>query len=359
MMKYQRVVIKIGTNVITQDNGLLDLESIENLVKQISQLKKNNVEVIVVSSGAMGAGQSLIKLADKSNDVVRRQILASIGQPKLINTYSQLFAKDKYICAQILATKEDFRDRIHYLNMKNCFSALLKDNIVPIVNENDVVSVTELMFTDNDELAGLIATMMNVDALIILTNVDGIFDGNPKDKNAKLIPVISSEQTNFSAYVSSEKSQFGRGGMITKCGIGHKVSLTGIVTHIANGKSENIILDIYDQKDVGTKFLPAKEKSNIKKWIAYSEGYEKGIIYINHGAEKMLLSSDKATSILPIGIIKIDGSFEKGDIVKVSNENNENIALGIAQYSSEKAIDLIGKKAQKPIIHYDYLFLKV
>ena len=283
----------------------------------------------------------------------------SVVEIKLINTYSELFSKYTYICAQILATKEDFRDRIHYLNMKNCFSALLKDNIVPIVNENDVVSVTELMFTDNDELAGLIATMMNVDALIILTNVDGIFDGNPKDKNAKLISIINSEQTNFSDYVSTEKSQFGRGGMITKCGIGHKVSLTGITTHIANGKSKDVILDIYHQKEVGTKFLPAKEKSNIKKWIAYSEGYEKGIIYINHGAEKMLLSSDKAISILPVGITKIDGDFDKGDIVKVCNENNENIALGITQYNSNKARELIGKKAQKPLIHYDYLFLKV
>ncbi len=296
--KYKRIVVKIGTNVITRENGLLDLDVLQNIVRQISELKKQHLEIIVVSSGAMGAGRSLVKLSEKSNDVVRRQILASIGQPKLINTYAELFSKYNYICAQILATKEDFRDRIHYLNMKNCFTALLHDNIVPIVNENDVVSVTELMFTDNDELAGLIASMMNVDALVLLTNVNGIYDGNPKDKDAKLISTIDAAKSNFQSYISPEKSLFGRGGMITKCGIGHKMSLVGITTHIANGREENILSDIYNKKQVGTTFLLKKDASSVKRWIAHSEGYEKGSVFINNGAASALTSGNKANSLL-------------------------------------------------------------
>lgn len=356
---YKRIVIKVGTNVITKENGLLDLDVLENLVFQISELKKQQAEVILVSSGAMGAGRGLVKLDSKTNDVVKRQILASIGQPKLINTYSQIFSKYDYLCAQILATKEDFRDRIHYLNMKNCFNALLQDNIVPIVNENDVVSVTELMFTDNDELAGLISSMMSVDLMIILTNVDGVYNGNPNDKNSSLIHTIDLEETNFKNYVSSEKSLFGRGGMITKCSISHKLALEGIVTHIANGKTENILLDIYNNKKVGTKFVTQKSLSGIKRWIAHSEGYEKGQIYINRGAEEALISKNKAMSILPIGITKIEGEFEKGDIIKICSESGTNLGLGIAKYNSKKAISVIGQSGQKALVHYDYLFLNI
>ncbi|MEK7434462.1 MAG: glutamate 5-kinase [Cyanobacteriota bacterium] len=355
--QYKKIVVKIGTNVLTKLNGLLDQKVMYDLVLQVIELKKQNIDVILVTSGAMGAGRSMIKLSEKMNDVVKRQILASVGQPKLINTYSNFFSEFNYLCAQILATKEDFRDRIHYLNMKNCFNALFQDNIVPIVNENDVVSVTELMFTDNDELAGLIASMMSVDALILLTNVDGIFDGNPYDKDSKVIPIIESD-SKIKNHISPEKSQFGRGGMVTKCNIAHKMSLVGITTHIANGKTPNVLIDICNKKEIGTKFLFQKDASNVKKWIAHSEGYEKGIVYINQGASDALFSKDKAISLLPVGIEKIDGVFEKGDIIKVCNTNKEVLALGMAQYSSNKANTLIGQKGQKPLIHYDYLFLK-
>lgn len=361
-MQYKKVVIKVGTNVISQENGLLDLEIIENLVEQIAFLKKNNTDVILVSSGAVGAGRSMTKLNDNLNTVVKRQILASIGQPKLLNIYSEIFEKYNYICAQILATKEDFRDRLHYLNMKNCFNALLQDNIIPIVNENDVVSVTELMFTDNDELAGLIASMMNVDALIILTNVDGVYKGNPKDKDSVLIEEIDFNnielKSEYKQFISPEKSQFGRGGMLTKYGIGEKMSSIGISTHIINGKSKNNLKDLVSGKKTGTKFIPSKDVSNIKKWIAYSEGYEKAVVYINEGAENALKSKQKAVSLLPVGIISIQGNFEKGDIIKISNEKGDYLGLGLAQYNSVKINSVIGKKGQKPLIHYNYIYLK-
>jgi len=356
---YRKVVIKTGTNVITGKNGLLDLKRIKSLVEQISFLHRQGTEIILVSSGAVGAGRSLLKINEKQKDLVSsRQILASVGQIKLINHYYQLFKKNNLHCAQILATKEDFRDRTHYLNMKNCFEALLKENIVPIVNENDVVSVTELMFTDNDELAGLISSMLDVDALIILTNVDGVYNGNPENSEATVIETISAGKTDFKSFVSPIKSQFGRGGMVTKCGIANKLSQLGITTHIANGKQEGILVDLIRGAARGTKFSPHKDSSGIKRWVAHSEGYEKGTVYINEGAKKALLSSEKANSLLPIGIIKIEGKFEKGEIIKICDEKEESLGLGMARYDYKTAENLLGKKGQKPLVHYDYLFMK-
>ncbi len=356
-MKYKKIVVKVGTNVISNDDGLLDINIISNIVDQISFLKSKKTQVILVSSGAVGAGRSMVKLDKDINIVLKRQILASIGQPKLINSYSDFFQNYNQICGQILATKEDFRDRVHYLNMRNCFNALIDSNIIPIVNENDVVSVTELMFTDNDELAGLISSMLNVDALIILSNVNGVYKGNPKNPDSELIKEIE-DQNNYKSFITSEKSQFGRGGMITKFGIAEKMALLGIHTHIINGKEKDSIKKLMTGESIGTKFIAKKDVSNVKKWIAHSEGYEKGIIYINQGVLNALNSKDRVISILPVGVTSIDGEFEKGDIIKICDENKDYIGLGIAQYNSNKANLLIGKKGQKPIIHYNYLFLR-
>ena len=187
---YKRIVVKIGSNVLTQPNGFPDLARIEHLVDQIVALKKQGTAVVMVSSGAVAAGRSMINISEKHDAVAARQLLASIGQIKLINTYLSLFERHDLLCSQVLVTKEDFRDRKHYLNIKNCLSILLKHKVIPVINENDVVSVTELMFTDNDELAGLVASMLDADALVILSNVDGIYDGDPKSPGAKVIEEI-------------------------------------------------------------------------------------------------------------------------------------------------------------------------
>ena len=183
------IIIKIGTNVITTAEGLLDIAIMEHLVGQIVALKKTGIQIILVSSGAMGAGRGLLGISPKET-VTNSQLLAAVGQVKLMDTYQKLFEKHHMFCAQILATKEDFRDRQHYLNMRNCFTKLLHDDIIPIANENDVVSVQELMFTDNDELAGMIASMMDVYKLLILTSVDGVYDKDPTQKNAKVIHTV-------------------------------------------------------------------------------------------------------------------------------------------------------------------------
>jgi len=353
---YKRIIVKIGSNVFTNDEGLPDIKRIDHLVEQIAAIKKQGKEVILVSSGAVASGRSLITVSEKYDAVAARQLLASIGQVKLINTYSQLFGRFNILCSQVLVTKEDFRDRLHYLNMKTCLELLLQYEVIPVVNENDVVSVTELMFTDNDELAGLIASMLNAQALIILTNVDGIYNGNPESANTEVIDEIDGSNIDFSSFISSGKSQFGRGGMITKSTMAQKVAALGITVHIANGTKENILTDVLADKVTHTRFIANKTASGKKKWLAHSENYATGVVQVNDGA-KTALTSSRATSLLPVGLVNILSDFKKGDIIKLVDIDEKLIGLGIAEYSAEKAKENIGQKNQKPLVHYDYLYL--
>ena len=236
---------------------------------------------------------------------------------------------------------------------------MLENKEIPIVNENDTISVTELMFTDNDELSGLIATMMGMDALVILSNIDGIYNGNPSDPDSSVIREIECGKTDLSEYVQTSKSSFGRGGMLTKCHIAQKVADEGIAVIIANGKKDNILpmLLAVDSDTVCTRFIPAsKPVSSVKKWIAHSEGFAKGEIHINKGAEEAL-TAPKATSVLLVGVTRIEGDFEKDDIVKIMNEEGVQIGVGCTAYDSEEARKQIGQRDLKPLIHYDYLYL--
>ena len=354
---YQRIIIKIGSNVITQNDGLPDLGRITHLVEQIARIKRQGTEVVLVSSGAVASGRSLINISEKFDSIATRQLFASIGQVKLINTYAHEFEKYNILCSQVLVTKEDFRDRLHYLNMKNCLKILLQHHVIPVVNENDVVSITELMFTDNDELAGLIASMLNAQALIVLTNVDGLYDSDPGNEGAKVIEEISGATIDFSAFVSTGRSQFGRGGMITKSTMAQKTAQLGIAVHIANGNKENILTDLLDGKVAHTHFVPNRSASGKKKWIAHAGNYAKGIVQVNEGA-RAALTSAKASSLLPVGVINILSGFKKGEIIKLVDENNKHIGLGIAEYGSDKAAEMMGQKNQKALIHYDYLYLE-
>lgn len=353
---YRRIVIKIGSNVLTQSNGLPDQERISKLVQQIVAIKKQGVEVTLVSSGAVAAGRSLITVSEKYDAIAARQLLASIGQIKLINIYAQLFEQYNMLCSQVLVTTEDFKGRQHYLNMKNCLEILLQHQVIPIVNENDVVSVTELMFTDNDELAGLIASMLNAQALIILTNVDGIYDGNPNDAKSSVITEVADSGIDFASFVTSGRSQFGRGGMITKSHMAQKTAKLGIAVHIANGTKDDILLNVLNGTAPHTRFVPNKTASEKKKWIAHSEKSATGIVKVNAGA-KTALVSNKATSLLPVGIVTILTDFKKGEIIKLVDEQDELIGLGIAEYGADKAKESIGQKKQRPLVHYDYLYL--
>ena len=351
----RRIGIKIGSNVLTDSQGFLDKHRIDDLVREIASIKKQGIEVILISSGAVAAGRSIYKPKIKSDAVGLRQMWSSLGQVLLIETYSRLFNEHNLICSQVLVTRDDFRSRDHFRNMKNCFSVLLSNDIIPIVNENDVISVTELMFTDNDELAGLVSGMLNVDMLIILTSVDGIMQSHSKG-DPYLIKEIHSGDREFEKYIETEKTTFGKGGMLTKAHLALKVASHGIEVVIANGLRPGIIKDLLEEKAPCTRFVPSTGKSSIKKWLSHAKGFEKGIITINNGALSAL-KSEKASSILPVGVIKIEGHFQRGDIVMINDEKGSQIGLGIARYNDEKARIKIGLKNQRPLIHYDYLFL--
>lgn len=355
---YKRIAIKIGSNVLTRKDGTLDVTRMSALVDQVAELHKRGVEMALVSSGAVASGRSEIKAGKKLDSVSARQLYSAVGQAKLINRYYELFREHGIICGQVLTTKENFGSRTHYLNQKHCMEVMLDNKVIPIVNENDTVSVTELMFTDNDELSGLIASMMKMDALIILSNVDGIYNGDPSSPSAHVIREIGRKE-DISDYVQTSKSAFGRGGMLTKCSIARKVADEGISVVIANGKSDNILLNLLDveSKVVCTRFQPAdKPVSSMKKWIAHSEGFAKGEVHLNQGAVEVL-HGRKAVSILLVGVTSIVGEFEKDDIVRIIDDKGVQIGVGCAGYDSREAITLIGRRDIKPLIHYDYLCL--
>jgi glutamate 5-kinase len=240
--------------------------------------------------------------------------------------------------------------------MKNCLTALLNNQIVPVINENDVISVTELMFTDNDELAGLVSAMINTDMLIILTNVDGVFDGDPALPGTKLIDTYDPALINLTDISTGKKSGFGRGGILTKCQTSEKIARMGIPVHIANGRTENVVLRVLNDEKIGTRFPAKKLTSNFKKYMAHAYEEPKGKVVINSGAKDILLA-DKAKSLLPVGITQIIGKFKKGDIIRIVDEKDFEIGLGLARYGFKKAKEVIGQKNQKPIVHYDHLYL--
>jgi len=345
--------------VLTKADGTLNDQTISHLVDQIAYLRQKGVEIVLVSSGAVAAGRGEIGKGKRLDTVSSRQLWSAVGQVILINKYADAFRKYNMSCAQVLTTKENFSDRVHYLNMKNCISTLIENKVIPIVNENDTISVTELMFTDNDELSGLIASMEDSEALIILSNIDGIYDGSPELPESKVIREITSKSKSLNEAISTTKSNFGRGGMLTKYHIAKKVAKCGINVHIANGMKENTLLHIMNPEGdiVPTAFISEKKKSsNVKKWISYSESFAKGELIVNEGARSALLSS-KATSLLPIGVEAVQGTFEKGDLVKIKDNKGHLIGIGKTEYSAEVALKNIGNKNTKAIVHYDYLYV--
>ena len=368
-----RSAVKIGSNVLTRRDGTLDVTRMSALVDQVAELHKAGVEIILVSSGAVASGRSEIHPAKKLDSVDQRQLFSAVGQAKLINRYYELFREHGIPVGQVLTMKENFATRRHYLNQKNCMTVMLENGVIPIVNENDTISVSELMFTDNDELSGLIASMMDAQVLIILSNIDGIYNGSPADPASEVIRKIEHGK-DLSSYIQTSKSSFGRGGMLTKTNIARKVADEGITVIIANGKRDNILVDLLHQElpslfpDVQssaldsqltyTHFIPAPQPvSSVKKWIAHSEGFAKGELHIDDCATKVL-ASDKAVSILPIGITDVRGEFEKDDIVRIIDFEGNPIGVGKANCSSEQAREAMGKHGKKPVVHYDYLYIE-
>lgn len=355
---YKSITVKIGSNVLTRPDRQLDINRITHLAEQIACLHRRGIKLILVSSGAVASGRGMIANPPRKDPVSERQLLSSVGQIKLISTYAELFAGHGINCAQVLVTKEDFRTREHYLNMKNCLSTLLDHNIIPIINENDAVSVTALMFTDNDELGGLVATMMNTQAYFILSNVDGIYTGPPDEKNSVLIKNVDSTENNLSDYISTNKSEFGRGGMLTKSRVAMNAAGAGIEVCIANGTRKNILLDLAMKsgKAPHTEFRPGTPRPAIKKWIAWSADFTNFEVHINQGAAEAL-HSRKATSLLLAGVTDLRGEFNKGDLLRIIDHQGKLIGIGKAQYERQKAQEHLHDKKYRPLVHYDYLYL--
>ena len=244
----RRIVVKIGSNVLTRQDGKLDVTRMSALVDQIAWLRKQGIEVILVSSGAMASGRGELRVDHSLDSVEQRQLFSALGQAKLIGLYYDLFREYHIHVGQVLTMKENFRPGEQYENQRACMRVMLENGVLPIVNENDTVSVTELMFTDNDELSGLIAQMMQADTLVLLSNIDGIYTGNPADPASKLISEVALG-TDLSQYIQTEKSSAGRGGMQSKYATASKIQQAGISVIIANGKRENILVDLIEQPE--------------------------------------------------------------------------------------------------------------
>lgn len=355
----KRIVVKVGSNVLTRADGKLNVTRMSAIVDQIAWLRQHDYEVILVSSGSMASGRGELKVDRKLDSVGQRQLYSAIGQVKLIGVYYDLFREYGIHVGQVLTMKESFATRGEYLNQRACMKVMLDCGVLPIVNENDTVSVTELMFTDNDELAGLVASMMGAETLVILTNVDGIYNGDPKANGTRVIPMVNYDR-DLDEYVQDTKSGFGRGGMMTKTKIARKVAEEGIKVIIANGQTDNILIELaeHPQQTMHTEFRPnPAPTTRIKKWIAHSESFAKGKVTINQKAEDAL-HGDKAVSLLPIGVTAVEGDFEDGDIIEVANEKGNVIAIGRSSYSAVGAAKAIGKHGMKPIVHYDYLYME-
>ncbi|HOO99775.1 MAG TPA: glutamate 5-kinase [Bacteroidales bacterium] len=353
-----RVAVKVGTNVITNQDGSLNTGRMLRLVEQVAVLIKQGYEVILISSGAVAAGRGDLTPSRKTSLIASKQIWAALGQVKLMSNYQFFFGKYGIPAGQVLATKESFSDRLHYLNMKNCITGMLENKVLPIVNENDTISINELMFTDNDELSGMISSMMNCSILILLSNVDGIFTGTPGMPGSELMKIIDTGTLNVDSYITSSKSSFGRGGMLSKYSIARQIAGEGIDVFIANGMRDSIITDILNGRDVPfTRIVAAPGRKNgVKKWLYHSDTFARGIVYINEGARDALLSS-RASSLLMIGVTRIEGFFKKGDIIRIFDSKERQIGIGKSQYDSEKAEMYIGEKLKKPLVKYDYLLI--
>ena len=371
---FARIVVKVGSNVLTRPDGTLDVTRMSALVDQVADLRRAGIEVVLVSSGAVASGRSEIRPLRRLDSVDQRQLFSAVGQAKLINRYYELFREHGIPVGQVLTTKESLATRRDYLNQRNCMTVMLENGVLPIVNENDTISVSELMFTDNDELSGLVAAMMDAQALIILSNVDGIYDGPPSDPASRLIPEVC-PGNDLSGYIQASRSSFGRGGMLTKTGIARRVADEGITVIIANGRRDHVLTGILRNEALRmtnegslteathsslsyTRFVPSSRPvSGIKKWIAHSGGFAKGVLHVNRQTTEVLLS-DKPASILPVGLTAVDGDFEKDDIVRIVGPDGQSLGVGKANGPSAEAREQMGKHGQKPIVHYDYLYIE-
>ncbi|MEM1585897.1 MAG: glutamate 5-kinase [Candidatus Bathyarchaeia archaeon] len=335
------VIIKVGTSSITKDDGSLDLDAMRDLVDQIAEAINMGYKIILVTSGAIASGLAELTIKPKPNDIVFKQACAAVGQAILMEHYRQLFKRHNLKVAQVLLTKEDLANRVSYIHTCNVLDRLLGLGVIPIINENDVTSVDEIMpvmrgykvnFSDNDILSVLIANAVQADLIIILSDVDGLYNANPlKREDAQIIPVVEKITPELKA-AAEGKSLLGRGGMKTKLEAAEIAMQSGIPLIIANSRRKNVIIDVLRKGGVGTYFKPLGRMPSIKRWIAYGAG-AKGAIKVNEGAKQAILNG---ASLLAVGIESVEGQFKIGDVVSILGPNGEEFARGIVNYSSDE-----------------------
>jgi glutamate 5-kinase len=354
-----RILVKIGSQVLCDADGALNRAVLSSLVDQVAALREQGWEVLLVSSGAVAAGSGLAgeRLQRISDPVTRKQIMAATGQVQLMETYQALFRPHGLTVAQVLTSRSDFQTRGHYLNMRACIEGLLTAGIVPVVNENDVVAVTELMFTDNDELAGLLAGMLNADLLCILSTVPGVYDGDPEEKETTCITTWDDERHQIDDIVLRGTSALGRGGMHSKLAMARKTARLGTEVVIADGAAADVLLKIVADEPLGTRFPARGGASPAKRWLASADAHAAGWVTVNEGAENALMDRNRLTSLLPVGIETIEGEFKRGDVILIRNSEGEVLGCGRARYDHGEALGVIGRRDQKALIHYDYLYL--
>jgi len=351
----KKILIKVGSAVLTGSDGL-DIKIIDSLVQEISDLVRQGYSVVLVTSGAIVSGKQRMNITGKLKSMPEKQAAAAIGQGRLMRVYAKSFEKNGHYVAQILLTLSDLSDRQRYLNIRNTLSTLTEWGAIPIINENDTVAVDEIKFGENDNLAAMIANIIEADLFINLTSTDGLYDGNPAQfKKAKLIPLVREFTEEIESAATEDTSSSGTGGMKSKVLAAKKVTSIGIPCIIASGKKKKVLADIMAGKQIGTLFLPMADRLNSKKyWIAFTLR-PRGKLIIDDGAKKALL--EKGKSLLPSGIIDVEGDFDLGDPVSCVSREGTILAKGLVNFSSAEISKIKGLKTSQisqVLGHKDY-----
>jgi glutamate 5-kinase len=363
-----KIVIKIGTRVLTNEDGLLDKNQIMELSKQVIDLRLRGFSVVIVSSGSIGAGISALDLQKRPTILPELQAAAAIGQGKLIEVYNECFKNHGYHAAQLLLTRQDFEDRQRYLNTCNTLHSLLNFKAIPIINENDTISVEEITFGDNDILSALVTNLLRADLLILLSSVDGLCTTPPAPgKSCRVLSVVDSISDDIKKLAFKQKTKEGIGGMESKLEAANIATGSGEAVILANGRQSGILSKIMNYDNVGTLFVPNKKKiASRKRWIGFTVR-PKGRLYIDEGALSAL--QKKGKSLLPSGVVEIDGKFIKGDVVSIVDmDGNEEIARGLVNYSDGEVRKVkglrtslikktLGYKPYDEIMHRDNMVL--
>jgi len=341
----RKIIVKVGSAVLTGEDGL-DLQIIEQLVDEISALQKQGYQVVLVSSGAIASGKHRLGIPGKLKSIPQKQAAAAVGQGRLMRVYSNAFGKHGLFVGQVLLTMSDITNRKRFLNIRNTLFTLMDWGVITIINENDTVAVDEIKFGDNDHLAAMVANIVEAHLVINLTSTEGLYDRNPADpKKAKLIPLVTEITQEIEAAATLEATPVGMGGMKSKVMAAKKVTASGIPYIIAPGRRQGVLQEILDGKETGTLFLPMAEHLNSRKyWIAFTLR-SRGRILIDDGAKKALVGDGK--SLLPSGVMQVEGNFALGDPVTCVDTAGNPIAKGLVNYTADEIRKIMGLKSSK------------